>query len=139
MSAKCSQTAVRWLVIAASILSLCPFSLDELGAEEVKDVCEVVGFDAFEESQAVLTPSGDYKVIARRQCANLTVRNISGSSRLVGDFVVIAVFGTGNISEGGLDLGSDDMKKRILPGETYSGAACLDDSSPILIMNCAVK
>ncbi len=139
MFVKFCQAAVRWLAVLICVISLGSLFPRVSVAEEATGGCEVVSFDAFEESQAVLTPGGEYKVIARRQCASLTIRNTSGSPRTAEDFLVIAVFGKGNISEGGLDLAGSDAKKRIPVGETYSGTACLDDGSPILILNCALK
>jgi hypothetical protein len=139
MSAKCLRTAVRWFAVLSCVIIFCPFFSDGPGAEDMKSGCEVVSFDAFEESQAVLTPSGDYKVTARRQCANMTIRNVSGSARRLDDFLVSAVLGNGNFAEGKLESGSDDMKKPIFPSETYNSMTCFDGDSPILILNCGVE
>ncbi len=128
-----------WVAVVTCILFIGGISPFGARAEEAAGGCEVVSFEPFEESQALLTPAGDYKVIAKRECANLTIRNISGSARVAGDFIAIAVFGKGNIAEGGFDLAGDDSKKRISSGETYNGTACLDDGSPIVIMNCTLK
>ncbi len=139
MSAKYRKAAVRCFLVLMCIVSLFPALADESPAEEGSGGCEVVSFDAFEESQAVLTPAGEYKVTARRECANLSIRNTSVSARGVQDFLAIAVFGNGSIGEGGIEPGSGETKKLISPGETYNGMACLDSGSPIVILNCAVK
>ncbi len=139
MSAKSPRTAIRWFAIVLCAVSLPLFFGHNLWAEEGIGGCEIVNFDAFEESQAVLTPAGEYKVTSRRQCANLSIRNTSGSARAVEDFLVIAVFGNGSIDEGGLDLSRGDAKRLIGPGDTYNGTTCLDSGSPIIVMNCAVK
>jgi hypothetical protein len=107
--------------------------------EEANGPCEVVNFEAYEETQAVLTASGDYKVIARRQCASLKVRNIAGSAKYVDDFVFTVAFGNGNIAYSKFDSTEKDAKKLIPPGDTYNGTTCFEGGSPILILNCAVR
>ncbi len=109
------------------------------GEQEAAGPCEVVSFDAYEESQAVLTPSGEYTVTARRECANVTVRNISGSARSVGDFSFTAVLGDGKAADGRFDSAKKDSGKSIFPGDTYSGITCFEGGSPIVILNCAVE
>ncbi len=123
----------------ACVLFLCPSFQGEAGAEGGKGGCEVVSFEAYEESQAVLTPAGDYKVTARRQCANVTARNIYGSSVSVDEFLFTAVFGNAKSAEAGFDLTGKDIKKGVSPSETYEGVTCFEGDSPILIMNCEVK
>ncbi len=139
ISARCHQCAGKWLLIVACILLLCSFVQGEAGAEGSKGGCEVVSFDAYEESQAILTPAGDYKVTARRQCANATARNIYGSAVSVDEILFTAVFGNAKSAEAGFDLTGKDMKKKVSPSETYEGAICFEGDSPILILNCEVK
>ena len=109
------------------------------GEQEAAGPCEVVSFDAYEESQEVLTPSAEYTVTARRECANVTVRNISGSARRVGEFSFTAVFGDGKAADGRFDSVKKDSGKSIFPGDTYSGTTCFEGGSPIVILNCAVE
>ena len=109
------------------------------GEQDAAGPCEVVSFDAYEESQAVLTPAGDYTVTARRECANVTVRNIYGSAKYVEDFSFTAVFRDGKAADGKFDSTGKDHKKSVFPGDTYSGIACFEGGSPIVILNCAVE
>jgi hypothetical protein len=109
------------------------------GEEEANGPCEVVSFEAYEENEAVLTPSGDYTVTKRRECANVTVRNIAESAKHIEDFEFTAALGDGSIAYGKFDFAGTDAKRPVSPGDTYSGETCFEGGSPILILNCAVK
>lgn len=139
MPVKRCRTAGKLFVVLAGIFFLQPVLSDRSGAEEMRWGCEVKDFDAFEESRAVLTPAGDYSVTARKQCANVSIRNIYGSAANVDEFVLTAFFGDGKYAEGGFDLAGKDAKKRVLREETYEGVACFDGDSRIVILNCGMK
>lgn len=113
--------------------------LSDADVQEANGPCEVVSFEAYEENKAVLTPAGEYTVTERRECANVMVRNISGSDKHVDDFVFTAAFGDGKTAYGKFDSGETDAKKLIPPGSTYSGLTCFEGGSPVRILNCAVR
>lgn len=133
------QTSARWVVITTCIFLLSIAFPGRPGAQGMKGGCEVLGFEAFEESQAVLTPSGDYTVTARRECAYVTIQNKNDVAIEVGDFTFLAVFGNGGLARGRFDLANNDVKKRIFPGDTYNGVICFDGDSPIRILNCGIR
>ncbi len=139
MSASCCKIFKRLVLVIASILPFVFVCSGETGAEAVKATCEVLDFDAYEESQAVLTPAGDYKVTTRRECATVKIRNIYGRSVNIDEFVLTAVFTSAKSAEGEFDQTGQDAKRFVTPSGTYEGVTCFEGDSPIFIMNCEVK